>query len=328
MTRTRSTKVDQVKERLRTRLREGVYRPGDRFLSTRELMTQFAISYQTAHLLMEELCAEGWLERRAASGTYIPGKPLQQALLVFNARARREQSFGARLLAGLTAKMERDQIPFALVWEDESNALTEETFPICWETPALIQRCIAERHPALLLNDRPPPGLWAALLDSVATDDFCGGACAAELLLRHAPAAARLATLTGPATDARSRERRNGFLSLAPQASVIESPGWYFADGLGVAAEAVSQGTDGLFCGNDRLAEAVMTFCAESGRSCPRLVGFDDAPVAERLNLTTIAIPWDEMISDAVEIVRRRLSGDTSSSRQRIIMPRPIVRAS
>jgi hypothetical protein len=35
---------------------------------------------------------------------------------------------------------------------------------------------------ALLLNDRPRPGLEAALLDSISIDDFSGGASAAQLL--------------------------------------------------------------------------------------------------------------------------------------------------
>jgi DNA-binding LacI/PurR family transcriptional regulator len=70
----------------------------------------------------------------------------------------------------------------------------------------------------------------------------------------------------------------------------------------------------------------VISHAQEHKRVCPRLVGFDDAPVAEELNLTTIAIPWDEVIGGAVEIIKRRLNGDTSAARQLIVTPRPVVR--
>jgi DNA-binding GntR family transcriptional regulator len=101
MSRPPSTHVEAVREKLRTRLRAGVHRPGDRFLSARELAQAFGVSYQTAHRVLDALCGEGLLERRAASGTYIPGGlvDLQGAQLIFNPRARHEQSFGGRLLA-------------------------------------------------------------------------------------------------------------------------------------------------------------------------------------------------------------------------------------
>jgi DNA-binding LacI/PurR family transcriptional regulator len=58
----------------------------------------------------------------------------------------------------------------------------------------------------------------------------------------------------------------------------------------------------------------------------PRIVGFDDAPIATKLSLSTIAIPWEELIADATDTITRRLSGDRSASRRRIVTPRPVVR--
>src|SRR5579871_6024762 len=189
MARSRSKKVADIKERVQTRLREGIYRPGDRFLSTRELAAAFDISYQTAHNLMEELCREGWLERRAASGTYIPGgrNEMEGVQLVFDPRARRPQSFGARLLADLTRRLARDRIHWEIAWSDEEPDLNPDRFPVLWEAPGTLERCLRQHRAALLLNDRPPPGLSAAFLDSVSIDDFSGGASAAQLLLRGLP---------------------------------------------------------------------------------------------------------------------------------------------
>ncbi|MBT7867253.1 MAG: substrate-binding domain-containing protein, partial [Opitutales bacterium] len=59
-----------------------------------------------------------------------------------------------------------------------------------------------------------------------------------------------------------------------------------------------------------------------------RVIGFDDAPVAEQLDLTTISIPWDELAKNVVEVAQKRISGDTSTAITRILAPRPVVRGS
>ncbi len=327
MSRPRSEKVENVKEKIRIRLREGVHRPGDRFLSTRDVAGTFEVSYQTAHRLVRELCEEGWLERRAASGTFIAGQtPAPVGVQLFwSARARRRGSFGARLLSDLTRRLDRDRIVWKIAWVDTAWKMHPKYFPIVWEMPRILEECVEHKRGALLLNDRPQPGLQAAFFDSVSMDDYSGGACAAQLLMKEAPSQTRFAVLSGPSSDSRSNARRDGFLSLA-QAQVIESQSWFVEDGLRVADKVLSAGRDGVFCCNDRLAQAVLDYARQHKVLCPPLIGFDDAPVAEELNLTTIAIPWDEMVSGATEIIKRRLNGDTSAARQLIITPRPVVR--
>jgi hypothetical protein len=333
MARPRSAKVTEIKARLQTRLAKGVYRDGDRFLSTRELASNFGISYQTAHRLIGELAEEGLLERRPASGTYIPGagEVLAGIQLIFNERARRSGSFGARLLGELKGRLEKDRIPLKITWWSDGQVnFARDRFPVIWECPPAIEKCFKRRHAGLLLNDRPRPGLEAAFLDSVSIDDFSGGACAAQLL---AAAAARsgagqkgFGILSGPTHDERSNQRRDGFLSLIPGASVVAARSWFYEDGFRQAGAAIRVSRRGLFCCNDRLAEAVITHCREKEIACPPIVGFDDAPVAESLNLTTIAIPWVELISGAADLIKKRLTGDSAAARQLIFTPRPIVR--
>jgi hypothetical protein len=325
--------VEAVREKLRTRLRAGVHRPGDRFLSARELAQAFGVSYQTAHRVLETLCAEGLLERRAASGTYIPGGlvDLQGVQLLFNPRARREQSFGGRLLADLTARLERDRVSWKLAWTDKNPKISRTRLPVLWEAPVAARQCGETKIAALLLNDRPRPGLEAALLDSVSIDDFSGGASAAQLLAAQTnttnkKSSNQFVVLTGPADDARSNERRDGFLSVVPGAAVVVSPSWFFEDGFQIADAVVKQGRDGIFCCNDRLAQAVLHWCDEHHTVALPLVGFDDAPVAETLDLTTIALPWEEMIAGAADVIKRRLAGAGGAARQLIFTPRPVIR--
>lgn len=328
MGRKQSARVTAICEELITRLREGVYRPGERFLSARELAAQFAVSYQTADRILDTLGKEGYVERRAASGTYIPSSSIAFAEvgLFLSLRARRPQSFGERLLAGLTERLRRADLSWSVHWAETAEEVPPSVFPVLWEAPAILETCLRQRRPALLLNARPAPGLDSAFLDSVSVDDFFGGACAADLLIGQKESSEGLAVVIGPEDDPRSEARKRGFLSRATSAAILSAGGWYKEDGFRIALEALRLGPHGIFCTNDRLAEALLLVAERNNLPRPRLVGFDDAPIAALLNLTTIAIPWDELIGDAVEITSRRLAGDVSAARRRMVTPRPVIR--
>ena len=75
MPRKRTQRVQQLKTMLMQRITTGMYHPGDRFLSTRAVAQRFAVSFQTAHFILDELVQEGLLERRPNSGTFISGSP-------------------------------------------------------------------------------------------------------------------------------------------------------------------------------------------------------------------------------------------------------------
>jgi DNA-binding LacI/PurR family transcriptional regulator len=341
MARGTTERITDVKATLTERIASGVYRPGERFLSARTLAGEFGVSYQTAHRLLTGLTDEGYLTRRAASGTFVAGEKtkadaslpypaLMEARLVFSPRAKQAGSFGARLLSGLGAGLRQTGIAWQVVFADSLvEPLPPYIYPVLWEAEAILAQCLADGRPALILNARPAPGLSATRLDSVSADDFFGGACAADLLQEsveptvHSP---RFAIVCGPETDSRSNARRDGFLSRIPSATIIHACGWYASHGQDVAHHAVLHGEDGLFCANDRLAEGVLTQCGRLGLPRPRLVGFDDAPIAAKLALSTIAIPWEELIADATDTVARRLRGDKSAARRRIVTPRPVVR--
>lgn len=336
MARTRSGRVDEVKAALTEQLRDGGLLPGTRFLSARELAAAHSVSYQTAHRLLDELCAEGLVERRAASGTYIPGdagaelsRAFTQTWLILSGRAKRANSFGARLLGELSQRLQREGMSWQVCWAEniEAGDLPPSVFPVLWEAPRVLADCRYSERRALLLNARPAAGLQSALIDSVSVDDAFGGACAADLLNNHADeTGAGLCVVTGSMGDSRSDARREGFLSRAPLAHVVTAGGWYTEDGERVAAEALLRGHRGIFCANDRLAEGVLRACERNGVARPRLVGFDDAPVAAERDLTTLAIPWSELAADAAEIIRRRIAGDVSAARRRIVTPHPVRR--
>src|SRR5690606_20481803 len=99
-------------------------------------------------------------------------------------------------------------------------------------------------------------------------------------------------------------------------------------DGLLAAPVVLKKKTEAVFCCNDRLAEAVASYCDQHGLRRPRLIGFDDAPVAEALNLSTIAIPWQELVDASMAVIRKRLRGETSTAARQVLALLLAIRAS
>jgi len=326
MSRPRSEKIVELKAKLITRIREGFLRPGDRFMSNRVLAARFGVSYQTAHRLSAELCSEGWIERRRASGTYIAGqrRTLTGVQFLFHERAQRAGSFGSRLLKQLCARLKDEKIEHAVSFVRKRAFLDPNLFPVVWECMETVLPRLNEGQYALLLHDLPPAGLAGSFIDTVSTDDFSGGLCAAEIFNRRGCTKAMV--LAGPKTDARCVRRVEGFRSLLPDAEVIWSGGWFREDGLEVAPCLFKKKPQALFCCNDRLAEGVVCHYKKQRHRPPEIIGFDDAPIAEALNITTIAIPWDELVEAAMGIVRKRISGNTSTASRQILAPRPVIR--
>lgn len=330
MSRPRTTQVLEAKERIIARLREGFHRPGQRFLSNRAVAQAYGVSYQTAHRLMAELQAEGWLARAPGSGSFVPGPPhrLTGVALVFHARARREGSFGAQLLAVVREALLGAGLECEVIFAEGSAKPAADQLPVLWECPEVLAAVGREQRFAVLLNDRPPAGLAATVIDSVAVDDYSGGAAAAQILTAKGGRRRTYAVLAGPGKDPRSARRVQGFLDHAPKSTVVAAGSW-FAEEAGSAARRVARGNyDAVFCCNDRLAAALLQACTELGAAPPALVGFDDAPVSESLDLTTIAMPWEQIGLGMVDVARGRLGGDLSSAAQRIYSPHPVMRRS
>ena len=332
MSRPRTEYVADVKRQLVARIRDGHHLPGRRFLSNRALARLFDVSYQTADILIRELVQEGLLIRRPGSGTYLPGPKLDQSstLLIFHPRAKRKNSLGANLLDRLTARLEKDHIDWRMSWTcpdvSSKRPITTTRFPIIWERPEAVDAAIRQRRFALVLNDRPPAGLGATLIDSVSVDDYSGGAHAAQFLMRRNPRPRRVVVLAGPRNDPRSAARVSGFLSVA-QATVFHSRTWFYDAGLSVADKVLASRPQGIFCCNDRLAQAVLRRSADRGIPRPLIIGFDDAPIAQWLNLTTIAIPWEELVAAAVGAVKRRQLQPFSSAIAQFVSTRLVVRS-
>lgn len=87
-------------------------------------------------------------------------------------------------------------------------------------------------------------------------------------------------------------------------------------------ADAIgSQFATAVFCGSDLIAIGVMRQARQSGIKIPEelsIVGFDDIPWAEYCTpgLTTVEMPVDEMATEAVDAVIRKIEGESDANRR------------
>ena len=322
-----------VYENLVRRARSGVYRPGDRFLSNRAVVSRFGVSYQTAHRLLAKMVADGVLQRSSRSGTYLAGhvdRPTS-VCLIFHSRAAQAGSFGAKLLASIRRGLEAMHVGCSVVLADDdgdAGDLPGHRLPILWEAPRALDRCLREHRRAILVNDRPAASLDASAIDSVAVDDFAGGVMAAQFLIRTHGRRGRLGAIGGPRRDRRSQARVAGFTSEAGKVALVHAEDWFTPAGEAAAAKLLARKIDGVFCCNDRLAEGFLRACRKHhGRDLPPpVVGFDDAPVAERFGLTTVAIPWDALANAVTRLARQRLNGSDDPATHLVLFPTVIPR--
>ncbi|MBV8275192.1 MAG: substrate-binding domain-containing protein [Verrucomicrobia bacterium] len=89
---------------------------------------------------------------------------------------------------------------------------------------------------------------------------------------------------------------------------VVWCDGWYRSEGEIGARRLLESEPLGVFCANDRLAEGFLTAYRATGREVPRVIGFDDAPIATALQLTTVAIPWQAIAEGVRQVVTQQLS--------------------
>src|SRR5258706_15415896 len=69
--RKRSLSYETVKTSIQHRIADGGWQPGVRLPSERELVQEFGCARMTVHRALRELEAEGLIERRQGSGSYV-----------------------------------------------------------------------------------------------------------------------------------------------------------------------------------------------------------------------------------------------------------------
>jgi GntR family transcriptional regulator/MocR family aminotransferase len=183
-------------QRMRALILEGSWPPGMRLPSSRTLATDLGIARNTASLAVDQLLADGWVEARSRSGTYVSASlPLRT-----KPAERNQESPHAGALP----------IPF------EMRPGAVDCFP--FERWARIQSRVWSRSVPDLLYDPEPAGdrgLRQAIADLVLPARGLSGIADDVVIVTSAQSAFDLIAATVPAGST----------------VVVEDPGYVFADG-------------------------------------------------------------------------------------------------
>ncbi len=325
MSRPVSQKVQRITADLENRLRCGLYDPGQRFLSNRELANRHAVSYQTAQRILTTLAEKGLIERMQGAGSLVAGESAsyREAALCFHPRSRLRDTFGAHLISVLSHSLDKYCIPYTECTASESEQIPRNSFPIVWEQDELLSGLARSHRPCLLINQRPPIGLAARRIDSLGVDDRSGGRQAGELA-RDLYRSGHPAILAGPAHDARASKRIEGFRTIFPAAHLLNATTWSHVSAQTLKRLSALQ-PDLVFCGNDRLAVLLKNSSADHPQ--PVIIGFDDAPSSQQERVTTIGFPWQQLGERVAELLRSRLGGDRSPATHQSLSLTPIIRS-
>jgi LacI family transcriptional regulator len=157
--------------------------------------------------------------------------------------------------------------------------------------------------------------------DAVITDDYHGAYEAVSHLARAGRK--RIALISGPLKVSNAKERRQGFVDALQaeglpfeQDLVIEGD-YRIESGYRAGHSVFSRRPDGIYVANYLMTVGLLKAAEEMGLHCPEdfgLVSFDDYPWLGifRPRLTTVELPKHQLGSEAVELLIRRISGDTS----------------
>jgi LacI family transcriptional regulator len=157
--------------------------------------------------------------------------------------------------------------------------------------------------------------------DAVITDDYHGAYEAVSHLARAGRK--RIALISGPLKVSNAKERWQGFVDALKaeglpfeQDLVIEGD-YRIESGYRAGHSVFSRRPDGIYVANYLMTVGLLKAAEEMGLHCPEdfgLVSFDDYPWLGifRPRLTTVELPKHQLGTEAVELLIRRISGDTS----------------
>jgi len=318
MPKKRTARVAEVKEILIEKIQEGHRRPGNWFLSNREVAGRYNISYQTAHGLIRELCDEGHLHRTEASGTYVASEthlPSGVALILHNTSKTEERRFGAILQDILEARLQKEKIDYVIEYEDTFSEYPPDRFCVVWGGHYDLHDIPDIVHYGVLIDRKPLPGLNSVFTDSISVDLYSAGVSAAQLLKKNG-SFERPAIMMG--TPGVWEELREGFETLFTPVAVEYTEDWENINFEASLKRLQGQGPfDCLFCGNNTSSEIARKLL---GPDFP-IVAYGDEMRAVKAGVTALTIPWSEMADAVIAIYRKRRNGDSSAAKQRLLSP-------
>ena len=353
-----------IAQHLREAITLRTYKSGDRLPSESQLVRKFGVSRPTVGRALRDLQAEGLIERRAGSGSYVRSNPNQAAArslgLLVPGLANTEIF---QIICGDLASLARAH-DYSLVWGgstpplENSDAGIQHAEDVCAQfiqqklsgvffAPVELQpeQGKANRKLAEQLRDA---GLPVVLLDRdlteypsrsdfdlVGVDNMAGGYLLAEHLIKMGCKRIFFVSrpLSAPTVDARIAGAREALI----RHRIEPDPDWIQtgdpADKKFVRRLVSGRRADAFICANDFTAAVLLRSLEAAGERVPRdfkIVGFDDVKYATLVSvpLTTIHQPCRDIATLAFRTMLERMAEPTLPAHNISLMPHLVVRES
>ncbi len=357
----------KIQQELLSEILAGKHDQAVRLPSEAQLVKRFGASRPTVARALQELKLQGFLERRAGSGTYLSrergahgAQGVRQLGLIVPGLGQVEIF---DVICGELAGLARVH-DLGMHWGGGSGPLegvgmsVAEAEELCTRYIAggvsgvffapfehagdneAANRRITERlsHagiPVVLLDRDLCPFPKRSNFDLVGIDNFAGGYLLAEHLLKLGNK--RLAFVARP-FSAGTVEARQAGARAAMLAHGVPVAGDFFyeadpGDSRLVRSLSVGRPYDAVICANDHTAAQLLQTLTRLGVRVPgdlRLVGFDDVRFATLLTvpLTTVQQPCRDIALTAFHAMRERMAAPALPVRSLLLTPRLMVRES
>jgi len=198
-------------------------------------------------------------------------------------------------------------------------------------SPEAAESCAKMSVPVVLFNGKVR-NQWVA---SVCSDNVAGGREIAALFVRRG--ARRFGYIAGKKGNMANEDRLAGFVGELIERGErdvrIAYGNFRYEEGFTAACELLGSGErpDAIFCANDLMAIATVEACrSRFGLRVPEdimVAGFDDIPAASwpSHDLTTLRQDGPRMVSEALAILERMISGEQQSGGALQLVPVPLI---
>jgi LacI family transcriptional regulator len=355
----------EISRHLLTEIAAGKYSANGRLPSEAQLVGQFKVSRPTVARALRDLMADGIIERRAGSGSFIrnrtgtPPTTRQIGLLIPGLGTTEIFEIICGELASLARRSE-----YTLLWGGSSHprldqdGSREHAREICEQfierkvTGVFfapfeltvgqdeINRDISDRFseagiPVVLLDRDLAPFPHGGHFDVIGLDNVAAGYLIAEHLIKLG--CQRVAFVTRPLSAPTVERRIAGAREALDNHKIELAPNWVQTgdpqDEKFVRSLMAGKRWDAFIGANDLTAAQLIRTIEKSRFKVPRdvrVVGFDDAKYATLVSvpLTTIQQPCRDMAIVAFQTMLSRIADPTLPARNILLPPRLVVRES
>jgi LacI family transcriptional regulator, repressor for deo operon, udp, cdd, tsx, nupC, and nupG len=178
----------------------------------------------------------------------------------------------------------------------------------------------------------------AAQVPLVFLDQIEGGYIGTKHLIEQGYT--KLGYCTGDHKSSRvAHDRRIGFLKALNEAGLQMKDEWYFGGAYSVqdgkntfeTLRNLEDPPQALFTGSDEVAAGIVKAAGDAGWNVPQdlaVIGFDNQPLAELMELTTVEQPIESIASQAMGLMIESIKSKRASVRKEVILPLNLIQRS